>query len=250
MFRNKGSVYLCVSMFVAIVLVSGCQPTVPAKDIATSSIYPIMLLESTGDGTTSVSVELFVGGSNGTRISLDGEDKLVATFNNQSQQLEAKKNLLGVVSYVTRLDFDVPGTQITLTLERSDQTSDIVSNVEIPEGIKILEPVPGANFTHQDDITIVWEPSGDMNITIERVCEGGQPIQLTGNYVSNSNNLRDPNSWTYSISSLLGNDPNQNATCVLTMTLVRSVLGTLANEYIGGEISAQRDVSVSVNIIP
>ena len=158
--------------------------------------------------------------------------------------------MLGVVSYVTRLDFDVPGTQITLTLERSDQTSDIVSNVEIPEGIKILEPVPGANFTHQDDITIVWEPSGDMNITIERVCEGGQPIQLTGNYVSNSNNLRDPNSWTYSISSLLGNDPNQNATCVLTMTLVRSVLGTLANEYIGGEISAQRDVSVSVNIIP
>ena len=116
MFRNKGSVYLCVSMFVAIVLVSGCQPTVPAKDIATSSIYPIMLLESTGDGTTSVSVELFVGGSNGTRISLDGEDKLVATFNKQSQQLEAKKNSLGVVSYVTRWDFDVPGTHMTLPL--------------------------------------------------------------------------------------------------------------------------------------
>lgn len=251
--RKINQLYLSVLVVVlALGLVSGCRPGPVDSDIGTDSIHASMLLRCIGDGTTRVEVELSVGGASGPHIYLAGGDRLIAVANGQSQLLVEERDWPNIVRHLTAFQFDDPGTQVTISLERPnpDYVPAPNSHVTVPESITIQTPQSDENFTHLDDITVSWEPSGgsqEMAIEFEITCQDDQDVSSRSRRYA----VSDSGSETYLVDDLLsGWSLGANASCTAEITLMRETIGSLSAEYRSGGIAARRDASVSVIITP
>jgi hypothetical protein len=237
-------------LVLALGLLSGCKTEKPVNsNVGTDSIHAYMLLQCVQDGTTSVKVELSVGGALGPAIYLVEGDELKAATNGHSQQLERKDAWPNRVFYIATLDTDDPGTQVTVSFERPGYTPAPDSSVVLPEDIVIQRPQAGDAFSREDEITVSWVPSDgtqELSIMFNMTCKEGPGGSL-------SYAVSDAGSATYSVASLL-REGLGNETCdtpiEATITLMREATGSLSAEYKSGKIVAQREVSVSVKITP
>jgi len=251
--ENQKAVPFCLLALVTLLalgLLSGCCQEPVDSDIGTDSIHAAMLLKCTEDGTTSVETVLSVSEGIGADIYLTGGDELIATANGQSQTLTEEKLLFNVVRYVTEFDFDDPGAEFTISLERPNYTPAPNSHVTLPERIAIQTPQPDESFTHEESITLAWEPSGtpdEVNVQFAMSCRSGDESSAGTRYFT----VADSGSASYTVEDLLsGQELGANASCDVTITLARQKSGSLSPEYRGGKIVSRRESSVSVEIVP
>jgi hypothetical protein len=230
------------------ILLTGCKCAAPVdSEVGTDSIHVYMVLQCAEDGTTSVRVELSVGGPLGSDIYLTGGDELEVTANGQSQKLEREDTWLNQVFYNGTLDTDEPGTEVTISFERPNHTSALDSCVTLPANIAIQMPQAGETFTRGDEITVSWEPSGgpgEVAIEFATICRGGQEsYSKTTSYTAS-----DSGSAAYPVASLLDESLEGNEVCDVTITLMRETTGSISAEYKSGEIVARRNAVVAVEI--
>jgi len=209
-----------------------------------------MSVRAYDNGITDVEVNLSVGNRSGADVYLIGSDRLMAEADGQSQLMAEEQDWPNTVRHLAAFDVNDPGTQITISFERSDYTPAPDSHVDLPETITFNSPEENATLAPHDDLTVSWEPSGvsdAIHIRIDTTCsfnEGSQSVQA--NYT-----VADSGSETYSVDDLLGEwEREAGETCTTNIKLERENKGAVAAEFRGGTIVALRDASVSIKIAP
>jgi hypothetical protein len=250
--RKTEQLYLSLlAVVLVLALLSACTPPVDS-DIGTDSIHASMDLKCIGDGTTTVDVILSAGGASGADIYLTNGDRLNVTANGQSQLLAEERDWPYTVRYLAALDIDDPGTLVQISLERSgpDYISAPNSTVTLPDNIMIQSPQPDEVFNRLRNIFVSWEPSGvsdEMIIKFDITCTADQDV--SGRDLSYP--VSDSGSDTYRVDDLLNEwELADNASCTAEVTLTRLNIGSLSAEFRSGEITAQREASVLINITP
>jgi hypothetical protein len=253
MFSNHqvNRLYMRVSVVVLTLgLLTGCCEEPIDSDIGTDSIHADMLL-TCADNSTEVRVKLSSSQSTGADIYLSQGDELIATANGQSQTLAEEQLLFNVVQHTTTFDVDDPGTQVTISFERSNYVSAPNSTILLPEHLTIQTPQPGQTFTRQDNIPLSWDPSGtpeEIDVQFTVTCHAGNDTSSRTRYFTTG----DSGSTAYAIADLLSEweDLDASATCTADITLTRRTTGSLDPAFRGGGIVAQRADTVSVEIAP
>lgn len=149
---------------------SGCTlEDVDSDAIRTQGMFADMLALAPGDGTTLVRVQLTVGGASGTNVTLVGDDRLEATFNEVSAVLERT----GRGRYQTRLDGDEP-SEVRVRLSRGPEDASAGGAAELPlPFITTLETDARAGIARNADVVVSWEPSvpgDDLRWSVEGRC--------------------------------------------------------------------------------
>jgi hypothetical protein len=122
-------------------LAFGCTESVESNDVRTSGVYPEITVTGTGNGSSTVSVRLKVGGSDSnTFLDLTGDDKLQATVDDTTKTLDGSGN-----TYQTTFPTDAEGTEFTIAFLRGDMDDDA--------DVTWAPPVSGAQAT--------WKLSGE-----------------------------------------------------------------------------------------
>lgn len=249
--RKKKFYKKFIAVVLGLVLISACTPPVDS-DIGTDSIHASMDLRCIGDGTTTVEVQLSTGGASGADIYLTNGDKINVTANGQSQLMVEERDWPYSVRYLAALEIDDPGTLVQISLERSDTnySSSLNSTVTLPDNIMIQTPQSDETFNRLRNIIVSWGPSGVsdmMIINFDITCTADQDV--SGRDLSYP--VSDSGSEEYLVGDLLNEwELVDNASCTAEVTLTRLNIGSLSAEFRSGEIIAQRDVSVMINITP
>lgn len=113
----------------------GCEEEeeVDSVDIRTHGMYAAMSVIAPGDGETDVTVDLRVGGDDGTIVTLVDTDVLTATVDGKTRTLKASDN-----KYKTTFDSDEGGVKYTISLIRGDDDDGAPKSVvTMPEKIKL-----------------------------------------------------------------------------------------------------------------
>ncbi|HTV25403.1 MAG TPA: hypothetical protein VMG12_42200, partial [Polyangiaceae bacterium] len=121
------------------------------------------------DGTTLVRVHLTVGGASGTNVTLVGDDRLEATFNEVNAVLERT----GRGRYQTQLDGDEP-SEVRVWLSRGPDDASAGGSAELPMPfITTLETDARAGIARGTDVVVSWEPSvpgSDLRWSVDGRC--------------------------------------------------------------------------------
>src|SRR5688572_15712553 len=130
------------TMIAAVSLLAfGCTESVESNDVRTSGIYPEITVTGTGNGSSTVSVRLKVGGSDSnTFLDLKGDDELKATVDGETKTLDGSGN-----TYQTTFGTDAEGTEFTVAFLRGDQDDDAPeSTVTMPAPFDLMLAVSTA----------------------------------------------------------------------------------------------------------
>ncbi len=152
-------VSVLVSM--ASLLALGCkeEETVDSDAIRTDGMYAEMRVVANGGGDTTVTVDLRVGGNNGTIVELAPPDKLVCTAGDSSKTLKASGD-----EYKATLGTDDGGTEFVIDLDRGEEDENASCHVALPDPFKIEGATSDLDVSRANDsLTVEWEPSSEEN---------------------------------------------------------------------------------------
>lgn len=206
-------------------LAAGCE-SVDSEDIATSGIFARLDATAEGDGQTTVSAELKVGGStSNTYLDLSEGDSLSATVGDASSALSRHEGPLGLVWYDADFEGDTEDLAISLAFERATAESAPSSAVTLPAPLALTAPTSGQSFSRSADlVTIEWSGSGESDEL---------RVSITGDCLSFTVSDEDaPDTGRFEVSAgLLVPDEDTGETCLATVTLERYRAGTVDPAY-------------------
>lgn len=228
---------------VCIAALCGCSST-SSENVTTQGIAADIDIIADGSGRTVVVAELEVGsgGIGRTGLELGPGDTLSVTANGIQKTMTESSSIVGQFSYSASYDFDDADTVFTVAFSRANGVSAPNSNVALPSGFVILSPTGNDVFGMNDDVPIVWSPSGTgivptINVTLSCIQTNGLKIS-TIEAVSlsfDSGNASLPVAAIVPIGTL-----DTSRLCEGTVYLQRWRRGNLDPNYgEGGQIAAQ-----------
>lgn len=224
---------------------AGCSEDVDSDDVATDAIYASIFVSAPGDGTSSVSASLRVGGSNSnTFLDLTDYDALMAFVNDTSQGMSQSGN-----GYSTSFPYEAEDTPYRVAFLRTPPpdgecagVSAPNSTVTLPAPFSITSPVQDEVISRGTAISLTWAGSGEadaMSFTVDGTC-----IQSYADEIANDNG-----SFTIPADTIMvvGSD---NASCTATLSVSRSRDGDLDENYgEGGVITARQSRAVQFQTV-
>jgi len=228
-------------------VVGGCATeTVDSSDIRTAGMHPIYSALSTGDGKTTVTGELRVGGDNGTFVVLVAGDELTASAGDEEKAMKAIDDGL---RYETSFAVDAAGTLVNVALSRGDSadgnTNGPKSQVEIPQPftLSLSKLKAGSSIPRGGDVAIEWDPAGSGEVSWE----------LDGDCVFYSwGSTEDDGAFSIPSDEIDTAGIDEGETCEVTITVERVQRGSVDPIFAkeGGTIRATQQRTVAFESSP
>ncbi len=232
---------IAAASVLALVAVTTACESIESGDLETSGINATISATVRDDGSaTDVLASLSAGAL--TSVDLDGEDKLSASADDVSVDLE-ESNLLGVFAYAGVLEgVSGPGTEVTVSLARSaDKTPAPSSTVRLPVPVSLTAPAASAAFSRENDDIVVDIDSAasddDMRLSWSGECVKNDGLDVPAGQASVTINKgtitkRD---------QVDANDPDSEPvpdSCTVTLRIERVIEGVLDPAWGGGRITS------------
>ncbi len=158
----------------------GCSNTA-SENVTTQGIRAEIRAVADGSGITTVTAQLKVGsgGVGATQLDLSPGDSLTVTANGIEKTMIKDTSIIGDIEYTASFAFDDANTLFVVAMNREAATSAPNSNVTLPDGFIISMPTSATVYATDQDIGIVWAPSGTpivptVSVTIECTLMSGQ----------------------------------------------------------------------------
>jgi hypothetical protein len=156
--------------------------TASSKSLATREITTSIDATSRAPGLTVVSATLELERENGTTpIRLNGGESFVATFQGRRQRLRSNGPGYAVPEYETVFETPVAEGLVSVRFRRNNYADVNDLEVELPQELRVTEPVRGQVLTYTDVLPLTWSPG-----------EAGQVIEIwirIGCYAVDSNRI-------------------------------------------------------------
>ncbi len=216
-----------LGVFGLVFLALGCKESVESTDIRTTGIYPEITVEAEGNGSSTVTVKLKVGGSNSnTFLELTGGDTLEATVEGETKTLRETSDEV----YSASFPVDAEGTEFLVAFLRTEEDESApASIVELPAPFE-LEVAPREASRATDDVELSWDPpgSGDLDWDMSGECIRRQFDELP-----------DDGTHTITAGSIETSELDEDDSCTVTVQLERSQRGSIDEAFTeGGRIVA------------
>ena len=235
------------------ILATACE-SVESKNVRTDGIFADLEASADGDGSTTLTAALKVGGSNGSYMDLADGDKLIAHHGSDQTEMTLSDSLFGVRRYSATFNADQAGESFRIAFEREahDDTEEACrgggapdSSASLPRGFSISSPASGAPLSRGgDEIVIRWDRASDgdeMEAELTGSCIHSKTIDIDG----------DPGSVSVSRDSLDARDGEVGTTCEVTIELKRKRPGTVDSAYgEGGRFSAEQMRTITIQSQP
>lgn len=230
-----------ISFLVVGVALVGCSEDVGSSAIRTKGMYANYEALSEGDGKTTVTAELRVGGDDGTYVVLEDPDQLVASAEGDEEVMDGFDD---GKKYRTTFDTDEGGTVINIAFERGEDENAPDSSVKLPEPftLGLADFDEGVEIARGEDVAIVWDPGASGEIDWE----------VTGDCIwSEDDETKDDGSFTIPASAFRVTDLDKGESCEVTITLERSTSGRVDRAFEeGGEFEAKQRRRVTFTSTP
>jgi len=235
-------------------LLFACE-RVESTDVRTSGIYADLDVVARGDGDSTVSASLRVGGSlSNTYLELIDGDVLMAHQGEDKEEMDEHSFPLGPVTYDATFDVDDENTpfRVEFAREAHDEAEEECRGGGAPNSFATL-PAPFAfdgpsrdqSFSRSEaDIEITWSPNGlrdGMTWRVSGDCISGDSGDISG----------DPGRITIERGKLRAIQGREAETCSMTVEIVRSRGGAVDPAYgEGGRFSARQVRAISLKSAP
>lgn len=208
-------------------LALGCTESVESTDIRTTGIYPEITVEAEGNGSSTVTVRLKVGGSNSnTFLDLTGGDTLEATVEGETKRLRETSD----ETYSATFPVDAEGTEFLVAFLRTEEDESApASVVRLPAPFE-LEVAPREASRATDDVELTWDPPGNGDID----------WQISGECIKREwDAIPDDGSHTITADSIETFESDKADSCTVTVLLERSRRGSVDEAFTeGGRVVA------------
>lgn len=229
------------------VWISGCGST-SSENVKSQGISARIIVKG-DNSTTKVETTLTVGSSLGTVLVLSGADTLKATARGVTQVLTKEQGLFGDVSYKTTFNFNVPSTEVVVSLDRPNDTSCPNSRILMPDPFSVTSPSSAQVFASQANIPVNWTPAGpatgtvDVHFSTRCTATDGSPVYRSRTFTSG-----DTGTTSVSAASILPTESYNTAqACTCDIEISRTANGTLDPNYgEGGSITGGQVRTVSI----
>jgi len=214
----NSKIILCAALASSTALFGCSREVTSSQNIKTAGIAAIIDVTAENDELSTVVAELRIGGSSSNAfVSLDGDDKLVATADDASKDMVVE-DLAGV--YEAEFPTAAAGVKFSVTLERAegDETARN-NNGNMPAPFKI-GPLPDTKPSRAtEDITITWDTpdtSAQMVARLNGTCIFSETIDVVG----------DEGTLTIPKGKLQSTGGDMPTECEITVTMTRTRKGT------------------------
>lgn len=227
------------------VALAGCSEDVDSDDVGTDAVYANISVVATGDGTSTVTTYLRVGGPNSnTYLDLTDYDALIAYVNGTSKGMSQSGN-----GYVTTFPYEAEDTPYRVSFVRTPPPdgecagrSAPNSTVDLPAPFGLTSPVQDSSISRASALSIQWSASGEtdaMSFSVDAPC-----LQYYADNIENDNG-----SFTIPANTLMVVG-SSNAACTATLTVHRTRDGELDPNYgEGGTINASQRRAVQFTTV-
>ncbi len=234
-----------LGMLAFVVICGACSTeSTESENIATPGIFARMNVDALSTGSSKVTVELNVGGSNGTNISLSSGERLEASNGNQVKVMNRDTDFLDI-DY--EIDFDNADTTAPFRVSFFRSTGEVIdgSSVFLPPDFDISSPTTNQSFSIDGQMPITWAPTDPgqfIELVVSTLCTNN-----TGGSTSSSQtfNLNDDGFENFSL-SLVGAATDatidQTRDCELRFTLERRRTGAIDPGFESGGSFRSRQV--------
>jgi len=225
------------------VLIIGCGST-SSENVKSQGISARINVNA-NNNTTTVDTTLTVGSPFGTNLVLGGADSLRATARGVTQTLTKSQSLF-VTSYTTTFNFNVPGTEVVVALDRPNDQSCPNSRVLMPDPFSVTSPSPDQAFTSQSTIPVNWTPAGPAtgNVEVNFATTCGTVSRSVTSTSANTGTMLVP------VTSVLPTESYNTAqACTCDIEISRTANGTLDPNYgEGGSIKGVQARTVRITL--
>jgi hypothetical protein len=143
-----------LSAFGLVASLVGCTEDVDSTDVKTSGVYADIHVLADGDGSSTLTVGLKVGGSkSNTYLDLKGGDELVATAGDAASQELSQSGR----EYKATFDTEAGGTKIVVSFNRAEEESAPNSSVVLPDPFELEGIERGQKISRKDTLEITWD---------------------------------------------------------------------------------------------
>lgn len=242
-----------LAMLAFVIFCGACSTeTTESENIASPGIYARMNVDALSTGSSKVTVELNVGGSNGTNISLTSNERLEATKGNETKIMNRDTDFLDV-DYEINFNNSDSSTPFQVTFFRA--TGEIIdgSSVFLPPNFDISSPSSGQSYVFDQLLPILWAPS-DPGRSISLFVTTRCTTNAGATQVSSRNfTINDDGSENFSLSLLdaaTNVEIDRNKACEFSVSLERSRTGSIDPDYgSGGSMRSRQARSVDDMVV-
>lgn len=237
-----------LGLLTCVIVCGACSTeTTESENIATPGIYARMNVDTLSTGSSKVTVELNVGGLNGTNISLSANERLEASNAGTTKIMNRDTDFLDVDYEIGFDTYDV-SSPFRVALFRSSGEVIDGSFVFLPPDFDISSPQTDQIFSIDDRLPIMWtanDPGQVIDLFVATRCTNN-----TGGTAASSQRFELPDDGfeDFDLSQLnaaTDNTIDRTQTCLLDVTIERARTGTLDPEFTsGGSISSRQARSV------
>jgi len=237
-----------LALLASVIACGACSTeTTESENIASPGIFARMNVDALSSGSSKVTVELNVGGSNGTNISLTADERLEATNGIQTKVLNRDTDFLDV-DYEIGFDNTDTSSPFQVTLFRANGEVIDGSSVFLPPDFDVSSPVTGQTFSVDGQLPITWAPpdSGntiDLTVTTRCTLDTGSTSVSSSFFTVNDDGFENFSLVQLEVANNGTIDRTQN--CELSFNLERSRTGSLDPDFgSGGSIRSRQVRSV------
>ncbi len=235
-------------MLICIALCSGCSTeSTDSENVTTPGIFARMNVDALSTGSSKVTVELNVGGSSGTNISLTTNERLEATNAGVTKVMIRDTDLFDI-DYEVGFDGYDTTAPFQVTLFRA--TGEVIdgSSIFLPPVFDISTPESGQSFSAAGALPIMWAPADagraiDLTVTTRCVTNDGST-----RIASNSFSVTDDGFENFSLSQLpavTDGTIDRTRNCELSVSLERTRSGNIDPAFgAGGSMRSRQARSV------
>lgn len=233
------------SMLICVVWCSGCSTeSTDSENVNTPGIFARMNVDALSTGSSKVTVELNVGGSNGTNISLTANERLEATNAGVTKVLNRDTDLFDIDYEVGFDDYDAT-SPFQVTLFRANGEIIDGSSIFLPPVFDISAPESGQSFSAAGALPIMWAPADagraiDLTVTTRCTTTDGST-----RIAANSFSVTDDGFENFSLSQLRAvtdGTIDRTRNCEFRIALERSRSGNVDPEFGAGGSMRSRQV--------
>lgn len=262
---------------ISIMFISGCSDKkVGSSSLPTNAIYAEMYITQFHDGEVTVQARLRTGSINSnTYVKLQNGDSLITSVGRPVTEVTITNDLfgnLGSISndfrqlhggpdldlldilypflsdysefYWTQLPYTDTSQPVLIGFYRQAYNNALNSQASLPPVFSINSPASNSSHVMGGDLQINWDNAGSgyaTRIVIEAECENNNWQQ--------EYNISPGNDLGYT--TIAANDLypiGAIGVCVVTISIDRSLVGSLDPQYAGGSISAHQSRSITISV--
>lgn len=225
-------------------LLFGCSAeTTESKNVSTDAIWADFKISSDGNEVRVVA-ELNVDGSFGNNLKLSQGDKLYATVNGISKDLEEDVDFLDI-DYQAYFNQTSSRSTYSITLQRDVSKQRLISTVQLPDNFKIFAPQDSQVFNYTDTNYISWQglsaqKSIELSYKLNCQAKQGGTFSAAGEIKSVPDNGNSGFAF-HEIEGLKDSQIDRTQACYVTLLLTRKNDGIVDSKYkSGSRIYAQQ----------